>query len=93
MTDRVEKWNTEGREKMNKMTKEENRVFLHEQQSYIEIPKGATNGEMMKIMFPDIEIEGIWGDAIKSIAVNIGFETSYFALDWWNAQFNRGREE
>ena len=78
---------------MNKMTKEEKRVFLHEQQSYIEIPKRVTNGEMIKYMFPNIEIEGIDGDAIKSIAVHIGFGTSYFALDWWNAQYKRGIEE
>lgn len=93
MTERVGKCITRGRERMNKMTKEEKRVFLHEQQSYIEIPKGVTNGDVIKVMFPNIEIEGIWGDPIKSIAVRIGFETSYFALDWWNAQYKRGGEE
>lgn len=78
---------------MNKMTKKEKRVFLHEQQSYIEIPKVVTNGEMIKIIFPNIEIEGIEGDAIKSIAVHIGFGTSYFALDWWNAPYNAESED
>ena len=76
------------------ITKEEKRVFLHKSQSnYIEIPKGVTNGDVIKIMFPNIEIEGIWGDPIKSIAVQIGFGTSYFALDWWNTQYKRGIEE
>ena len=28
----------------------------------IEIPKNVTNGDMIKIMFPNIEIEGIGGD-------------------------------
>ena len=33
----------------------------------IEIPNGATNGDMIKAMFPNIEIEGIGGE-IKCIA-------------------------
>ena len=50
----------------------------------IEIPKNITNGDMIKIMFPNIEIEGIGGE-IKCIAAKNG--TSYFALDWWNAPY------
>lgn len=57
----------------------------------IEIPQNATNGDMIKTMFPYIEIEGIGGE-IKCIAVSIGLGTSYFALDWWNAPYKRGRE-
>ena len=53
----------------------------------IEIPNGATNGDI----FPNIEIEGIGGE-IKCIAAQIGFGTSYFALDWWNAPYKGGRE-
>ena len=56
----------------------------------IEIPKNVTNGDMIKILFPNIEIEGIGGE-IKCIAAQNG--TSYFALDWWNAPYKRGREE
>ena len=55
----------------------------------IEILNGATNGDMIKTIFPNIEIEGIGGE-IKCIAVKNG--TSYFALDWWNAPYKRGRE-
>ena len=55
----------------------------------IEIPNGATNGDMIKTIFPNIEIEGIGGE-IKCIATKNG--TSYFALDWWNAPYkNNGR--
>ena len=54
----------------------------------IEIPNGATNGDMIKAMFPYIEIEGIGGE-IKCIATKIGFGTSYFALDWWNAPYKK----
>ena len=50
----------------------------------IEIPKNITNGDMIKTMFPNIEIEGIGGE-IKCIAAKNG--TSYFALDWWNAPY------
>ena len=55
----------------------------------IEIPKNVTNGDMIKTIFPNIEIEGIGGE-IKCIAAQIGFGTSYFALDWWNAPYKRG---
>ena len=33
----------------------------------IEIPKNATNGDMIKTMFPYIEIEGIGGEDRKSV--------------------------
>ena len=56
----------------------------------IEIPNGATNGDMIKTIFPNIEIEGIGGE-IKCIATQNG--TSYFALDWWNAPYKGGGEE
>ena len=58
----------------------------------IEIPNGATNGDMIKAMFPYIEIEGIGGE-IKCIATKIGFGTSYFALDWWNAPYKKYGEK
>ena len=58
----------------------------------IEIPNGATNGDMIKTMFPYIEIEGIGGE-IKCIAAQIGFGTSYFALDWWNAPYKKCGEK
>lgn len=58
----------------------------------IEIPNGATNGDMIKSMFPYIEIEGIGGE-IKCIATKIGFGTSYFALDWWNAPYKKCGEK
>ena len=55
----------------------------------IEIPNGATNGDMIKTMFPNIEIEGIGGE-IKCIATQNG--TSYFALDWWNAPYKKWQQ-
>ena len=56
----------------------------------IEIPNGATNEDMIKAMFPNIEIEGIGGE-IKCITAQNG--TSYFALDWWNAPYKKCGEK
>ena len=58
----------------------------------IEIPNEVTNGDMIKTIFPYIEIEGIGGE-IKCIATKIGFGTSYFALDWWNAPYKKCGEK
>lgn len=63
-------------------------IFMKVLENCIEIPNGATNGDMIKTMFPYIEIEGIGGE-IKCIAAQIGFGTSYFALDWWNAPYKK----
>lgn len=46
----------------------------------IPIPEGATNGDMIEIMFPD-----------KS-TFN-GGEGVYFNKDWWYAPYKRGVEE
>ena len=62
--------------------------MTREEVNTIDIPKNATNGDMIKAIFPNIEIEGIGGE-IKCIAAQNG--TSYFALDWWNAPYERGR--
>jgi len=60
----------------------------------ISIPEGATNGEMLKSMFPNVEIEGICGlEGLQCVAVSIGLGTSYFALDWWNAPYKREVED
>ena len=56
----------------------------------IDIPNGVTNGDVIKTIFPYIEIEGIGGE-IKCIATQNG--TRYFALDWWNAPYKKGVEE
>lgn len=54
----------------------------------IPIPKGATNGDMIKAVFPNVEIEGIGGlEGLQCVAVSIGLGTSYFALDWWNTPY------
>lgn len=58
------------------------------------LPKGATNGDMIKAMFPNIEIEGIGGiTGLECVAVSIGLGTSYFALDWWDAPYKAESED
>ena len=62
----------------------------------IEIPKNATNGDMIKAMFPDSEIKEIRGTFKGDL---LGYRTWLggcsrdFLLDWWNEPFKRGKEE
>ena len=55
-------------------------------------PKGATNGDMIKAMFPKIEI---YTDVINEIVdVEICEDSSELrcSIDWWNAPYKRGNE-
>ena len=55
-------------------------------------PKGATNGDMIKAMFPKIEI---YTDVINEIVdVEICEDSSELrcSIDWWNAPYKRGDE-
>ena len=54
------------------------------------IPPEATNGDMMKEIFPNITVKGIDGD--DYIAISIGMGTNYFALDWWDASYSSESE-
>jgi hypothetical protein len=56
----------------------------------IEVPKGATNGDMIRIIFPKIEI---YTDVINEIVdVEICENSSELrsSVDWWNAPYKRG---
>lgn len=62
----------------------------------IEIPKNATNGDMIKAMFPDAEIKEIRGTFegnLLGYRTWLGGRSQDFLLDWWNEPFKRGREE
>lgn len=47
----------------------------------IEIPKGATNGDIIKAMFPDLVNSNL--DLVDVLNK---------ARDWWNAPYKRGNE-
>ena len=59
-------------------------------------PKGATNGDVVKLMFPNAEIvHGIYGiSGTPLMCLNLG--TRYdvhemsFVEEWWNAPYKRG---
>ena len=55
------------------------------------LPKDATNGDLIKSMFPDVEIEE------SKIAVYMkdtdGVISSFGDTDWWNAPYKGGNED
>ena len=55
------------------------------------IPDNATNGDMIKAMFPNADIE------IHNITVYVIFDMHSnvisFDLDWWNAPYQKGGKE
>lgn len=55
------------------------------------IPKGATNGDMLKAMFPQLKTIGFMTTTKKKIVVALYPEDSFhdFDLDWWNAPYRR----
>jgi len=55
----------------------------------IEIPNGATNGDMIMAMF-DVKVED---DFCKSIGIKLN-DSNYvqFNKDWWNALYNAESE-
>ena len=67
-----------------------------EEVNTIDIPKNATNGDMIKAIFPDSEIKEIRGTFKGDL---LGYRTWLggcyrdFLLDWWNEPFKRGGEE
>lgn len=60
---------------------------------YIEIPKGATNGDMIKAMFPGYHVQ--ISTALKEVSLYYDGAEDYtgswirFDLDWWNAPYRK----
>lgn len=62
----------------------------------IEIPKNATNGEVIKAMFPNCEQkEHIYNGYFEMYFDNDFRNACYMRVskEWWNAPFKRGGEE
>lgn len=56
------------------------------------VPKNATNGDMIKAMFPNAEIKEIIGsfdkDKLLGYRTWLGGRSQDYLLDWWNAPYN-----
>lgn len=61
------------------------------------IPDNATNGDVVKLMFPDAEIQPIMGyfdkDELLGYRVYLGGRSQDYLLDWWNAPYKKEVEE
>ena len=61
-------------------------------------PKGATNGDVMKIMFPNIEANEIKTNTggfidVKYLDTTDACDSTAFRKDWWNAPYKAESEE
>lgn len=55
----------------------------------IVIPKRATNGDVVKLMFPEVQIDK---EAVKELDVvrvflDNKYVPNYFTNEWWNAKY------
>ena len=56
------------------------------------IPPNATNGDVMRIAFPNLkELNMVVGNENEKNCV--GFGTSCFSVDWWNAPYKGVNDE
>ena len=55
------------------------------------IPDNATNGEVIKAMFPNIVVEEQSKDLF--IVFNMDFQGTPFYKTWWNAPYQKGGKE
>jgi hypothetical protein len=60
----------------------------------IPIPEGATNGDMIKVMFPNIEADEIQTNTggyidVKYLDTTDACDSTAFRRDWWNAPYKK----
>lgn len=55
----------------------------------INIPEDATNGDAIKLLFPQLNIVGLFETTKQRIMVKFDKkdDSHDFELDWWNAKF------
>lgn len=77
------------------VTKEEKRVFNNKNAcTPIYVPKGATNGDMIKAMFPQVTVPSEDRATIHCYIENQVTEFTAMSMkDWWNAPYKRGSEK
>lgn len=51
------------------------------------IPKNPTNGDMIKAMFPNIEM---WGESKNTLDYSLGGMIHRVLKSWWNAPYKKG---
>ena len=70
---------------------EDNEIVTHVIKNGTLIPDNATNGDVLKMMFPNADIE------IHNITVYVIFDMRSnvisFDLKWWNAPYTKGDKE
>lgn len=72
------------REHLREINKGLGEIGLENVQNIVLIKNGATNGDIIKTMFPNADIE------IHNITVYVIFDNVIsFDLDWWNALYER----
>ena len=58
------------------------------------IPDNATNGDMMKILFPDFEIrENKLSIAFWTLMSDGSYEYNSLPKEWWNAPYKKGENK
>ena len=75
------------KEQLREVEKDLVKTGLENVQNIVLIKNGATNGDVIKVMFPNVDIE------IHNITVYVMFDmysnVISFDLDWWNALYER----
>ena len=57
----------------------------------IPIPKDATNGDMIKAIFPDVEVKE--RNNVYEVYFGIGTAIQFFNHQWWNAPYEAESED
>lgn len=64
---------------------------IDDAQTILTIPDNPTNGDMIKAMFPYIEIKDncdmYYSVNIENLSIDKGLNTVGFRKDWWNAPY------
>jgi len=77
---------------LNKPKNKPRMMIEEESKSIIEIPEGATNGDMLKALFPQWDLREEIGYEYKLFGETHKFEGLVDA-DWWNAPYKKESED
>lgn len=60
---------------------------IDDAQTILTIPDNPTNGDMIKAMFPNIEM---WGESKNTLNYSLGGMIHRVLKSWWNAPYKKG---